>query len=102
MADCSCARWRRCGRWWRAKPLAEIVPELPPAVDDLVLIKQYASAFFGTSLAAMLTAQRIDTLVITGCSHQRMRARTAVDAMQARLPAGGGARMRRRSAQRAA
>src|SRR5881409_707180 len=48
--------------------LADIVPELPPGPEDVVLIKQYASSFFGTSLAAMLTARSIDTLVITGCS----------------------------------
>jgi len=63
-------------------PLADIVPELPPAADDLVLIKQYASAFFGTSLAATLTAWGIDTLIITGCSTSGCVRATAVDAMQ--------------------
>lgn len=63
-------------------PLADIVPELPPNADDLVLIKQYASAFFGTSLAATLTAWGIDTLVITGCSTSGCVRATAVDAMQ--------------------
>jgi len=69
-------------RMVEGEPLAEIVPELPPAPDDVVLIKQYASAFFGTSLAAMLTARRIDTLVITGCSTSGCVRATAVDAMQ--------------------
>ena len=63
-------------------PLAGIVPELPPGADDLVLIKQYASAFFGTSLAATLTAGGIDTLVIAGCSTSGCVRATAVDAMQ--------------------
>ena len=64
------------------EPLADIVPELPPGTDDVILIKQYASAFFGTSLAAMLTAQGADTLIITGCSTSGCVRATAVDAMQ--------------------
>jgi maleamate amidohydrolase len=63
-------------------PLADIAPELAAGPDDLVLIKQYASAFFGTSLAATLTAWGIDTLVVTGCSTSGCVRATAVDAMQ--------------------
>ena len=63
-------------------PLAELVPELPPAPGDLVIVKQYASAFFGTHLAATLTAAGIDTLVIAGCSTSGCIRATAVDAMQ--------------------
>jgi maleamate amidohydrolase len=62
--------------------LANIVPELPPGQRDLVLIKQYASAFFGTSLAATLAASGIDTLVIAGCSTSGCVRATAVDALQ--------------------
>ena len=64
------------------EPLADIVPELPPGPDDVILIKQYASAFFGTSLAAMLTARGADTLIVTGCSTSGCIRATAVDAMQ--------------------
>ncbi len=64
------------------EPLAEIVPELPPAENDVILIKQYASAFFGTSLAAMLTAQGVDTIILTGCSTSGCIRATAVDGMQ--------------------
>jgi len=64
------------------EPLAEIVPELPPGPDDVILVKQYASCFFGTSLAAMLTARGIDTLIISGCSTSGCVRATAVDAMQ--------------------
>ena len=63
-------------------PLAELVPELPPAAGDLVIVKQYASAFFGTHLAATLTAAGIDTLIIAGCSTSGCIRATAVDAMQ--------------------
>ena len=64
------------------EPLAEIVPELPPAATEVILNKQYASAFFGTSLAAMLTAQGVDTVIITGCSTSGCVRATAVDGMQ--------------------
>ncbi len=64
------------------EPLAEIVPALFPIENEIVLIKQYASAFFGTSLAAMLTAQGIDTLILTGCSTSGCIRATAVDGMQ--------------------
>lgn len=64
------------------EPLANIVPELPPGSQDVIINKQYASAFFGTSLAAMLTAQGIDTLIITGCSTSGCVRATAVDGMQ--------------------
>jgi maleamate amidohydrolase len=64
------------------EPLAEIVPELPPAADDIIIIKQYASAFFGTPLAAMLTALGVDTVIITGCSTSGCVRASAVDGMQ--------------------
>lgn len=64
------------------EPLAEIVPELPPAENDVILVKQYASAFFGTSLAAMLTTQGVDTIILTGCSTSGCVRATAVDGMQ--------------------
>ena len=36
---------------------------LEVAADELVISKQYPSAFFGTSLASTLTAMGIDTLI---------------------------------------
>ena len=64
------------------EPLADIVPELPPAPQDVIINKQYASAFFGTSLAPLLTSQRVDTLIVTGCSTSGCIRATAVDGMQ--------------------
>jgi maleamate amidohydrolase len=64
------------------EPLANIVPELPPAPQDVIINKQYASAFFGTSLAPLLTSQGVDTLVVTGCSTSGCIRATAVDGMQ--------------------
>lgn len=64
------------------EPLAEIVPELAPHPQDVVIVKQYASAFFGTSLASLLTAQGVDTIILTGCSTSGCVRATAVDGMQ--------------------
>ena len=63
-------------------PFAAFPPSLQPAAADVVVVKQYASAFFGTSLAAMLTASGIDTLLITGFSTSGCVRATALDALQ--------------------
>ena len=64
------------------EPLADIVPELPPGPDDVIINKQYASAFFGTPLAAMLTSLGVDTVILTGCSTSGCLRASAVDGMQ--------------------
>ncbi len=64
------------------EPLAEIVSDISPHESDIVIIKQYASAFFGTSLAATLTSMGIDTLILTGCSTSGCIRASAVDGMQ--------------------
>lgn len=58
------------------------VPDLEPAGDEVVVVKQYASAFFGTSLAATLTAAGVDTVVIGGVSTSGCVRASATDAMQ--------------------
>ncbi len=47
-----------------------------------IFIKKYASCFFGTDLSSRLQAQRIDTLVIAGCSTSGCVRATVVDAVQ--------------------
>lgn len=64
------------------EPLAEIVPQLTPIESDIIIVKQYASAFFGTSLAATLTSLGADTLILTGCSTSGCIRASAVDGMQ--------------------
>lgn len=64
------------------EPLGEIAPELTPRADELVIVKNYASCFFGTSLGATLTARGCDTLLIAGCSTSGCVRATAVDGMQ--------------------
>jgi maleamate amidohydrolase len=63
-------------------PLGAFPPSLQPADGELVISKQYASAFFGTPLASTLTANRIDTLLITGLSTSGCVRATALDALQ--------------------
>lgn len=57
-------------------------PSLQPQAFDVVVTKQYASAFFGTSLAATLRAMGVDTLFITGFSTSGCVRATALDALQ--------------------
>lgn len=64
------------------EPLAEIVPELTPHDDDTIIVKQYASAFFGTSLNATLTTLGVDTIILTGCSTSGCIRATSIDGMQ--------------------
>lgn len=63
-------------------PMADIVPELTPGASDIVINKQYASAFFGTSLAAMLNSHGVDTVILTGCSTSGCVRATAIDGVQ--------------------
>ena len=66
----------------RGNPLAAFGEGLEPAEGEVVVTKQYASAFFGTSLAPTLTAMGIDTLMIAGVSTSGCVRATAVDACQ--------------------
>jgi maleamate amidohydrolase len=63
-------------------PLGAFPPSLQPRDGERVISKQYASAFFGTSLALTLTAMRIDTLLITGVSTSGCVRASALDALQ--------------------
>ncbi|MGA3397825.1 MAG: isochorismatase family protein [Acetobacteraceae bacterium] len=64
------------------EPMAEIDPALTPRADDLVIVKNYPSAFFGTTLNSTLATLRIDTLVLAGCSTSGCVRATAVDGIQ--------------------
>lgn len=60
----------------------EIDKRLTPQTGEVVWTKQYASAFFGTSLASALSAQKVDTLIITGCTTSGCVRASAVDSCQ--------------------
>lgn len=66
----------------RDSPLAQIVDELAPGPGELVVEKKYASVFFGTHIAATLTAAGVDTLILVGCSTSGCIRASAVDGMQ--------------------
>ncbi len=55
---------------------------LEPRPDEIVVSKQYASAFFGTSLAATLRSLGVDTVIIGGFSTSGCVRATALDALQ--------------------
>jgi maleamate amidohydrolase len=54
---------------------------LEPRAGEIVLSKQYPSAFFGTSLASTLTARGIDQVILTGLSTSGCVRATCVDAV---------------------
>jgi len=62
-------------------PLGSWPADFAPGEDELVISKQYPSAFFGTSLAAMLTASKVDTLIITGLTTSGCVRATCIDAV---------------------
>lgn len=66
----------------RGSRLGEYCNGLEPRAGEWLLLKQYASAFFGTTLAPTLTAQGIDTVIITGVSTSGCVRATALDACQ--------------------
>jgi len=62
--------------------LAAFAEGLEPAAGETVITKQYASAFFGTSLSSTLTSLGVDTLLIAGVSTSGCVRASAVDACQ--------------------
>ena len=57
-------------------------PALVPRPGETVIVKQYASAFFGTSLASTLRVAGVDTILIAGVSTSGCIRATALDACQ--------------------
>ena len=66
----------------RRPEYASFATGVEPAPTETLITKQYASAFFGTSLASTLTALGVDTLLIGGVSTSGCVRATAVDACQ--------------------
>jgi maleamate amidohydrolase len=65
----------------KGSPMGDWAAGLQPRENELVVSKQYPSAFFGTSLASTLTAKGIDTLIITGLTTSGCIRASCVDAM---------------------
>lgn len=62
--------------------MARICDAVAPMPGEIVITKQYASAFFGTSLASTLVAAGVDTVIIAGCTTSGCIRASAVDAVQ--------------------
>jgi maleamate amidohydrolase len=83
---------RDAGRWPEKIPALEDLREGTPAVeidprferrpDEPVIAKKGASAFFGTNLSAVLTALRVDTVVLCGATTSGCVRATAIDLLQ--------------------
>jgi len=79
------------GRFFeKAKPLkafvkgqktAAFAEGLTPHDDEIVITKQYPSAFFGTSLSSTLTALGVDTVILTGLTTSGCIRASCVDSM---------------------
>lgn len=57
----------------------EVDPMLERRPDEVVIVKKYPSAFFGTDLLSRLNADRVDTIILTGCVTSGCVRATAVD-----------------------
>ena len=66
-------------------PAVEVDKRLDFGADDSLLVKKYASCFFGTDLLSRLLSRNVDTLIITGCTTSGCVRATAVDAVQTGL-----------------
>lgn len=65
----------------QGSPMGAWPAGLVPQADELIISKQYPSAFFGTSLASTLTARGIDSVLLTGLTTSGCVRATCVDAM---------------------
>jgi maleamate amidohydrolase len=61
--------------------LVDLDPRLNHSPEDLVIVKKYASGFFGTYLASTLTMKAVDTVVVTGCTTSGCVRATVMDAL---------------------
>lgn len=66
----------------RGGALGAFPDELRPNANELVLTKQYPSAFFGTDLAEKLKALDVDTVLVTGLTTSGCVRASALDALQ--------------------
>ena len=66
----------------RGSVMVDIDPLLKPQPNEIIIVKKFASAFFGTNLTSLLNSQGIDTLIITGCTTSGCIRATAIDTVQ--------------------
>jgi maleamate amidohydrolase len=79
---------RHAGRWREKHPRtleqpddAQVIPErIAPHEGDVVIRKTKPSVFHGTPLLSSLVDQRVDTVIVTGCTTSGCVRATVVDA----------------------
>lgn len=62
-------------------PMGDWAVGLEPSPDEIIVSKQYPSAFFGTSLSSTLTALGVDTVLLGGLSTSGCVRASCVDAV---------------------
>jgi maleamate amidohydrolase len=77
--------WPQKGPYLRTLVVGSELVKLDPRLDrrpsDLILVKKFASAFFGTHLAPTLAAKGVDTVIVTGCTTSGCVRASVVDAL---------------------
>ena len=63
-------------------PFGDFAPGLEPRPSEIVITKQYSSAYFGTNLASTLRAAGIDTVLLGGWSTSGCLRASALDTVQ--------------------
>lgn len=65
----------------KGNPMGAWPKGLEPYDDELVISKQYPSAFFGTSLASTLTSMGVDNVLLTGLTTSGCIRASCIDSM---------------------
>ena len=75
-------QWKGASTLKAGTPAVELDPRLGRRPEEPIIVKKYASAFFGTDLVSRLNARRLDTVIIVGCTTSGCVRASAVDAVQ--------------------
>lgn len=60
----------------------ELDPRIERRDDEQLIVKRFASAFFGTDLASRLVSEGVDTVIVVGCTTSGCIRASVVDAIQ--------------------
>ena len=63
-------------------PWSAIDARVAPCPGEPIVVKKFASAFFGTSTASIFTSHGVDTVIVTGSTTSGCVRASAVDALQ--------------------
>jgi maleamate amidohydrolase len=67
--------------WEVGNPMGAFTEKLAPEPGDIVVTKEFPSAFFGTNLADQLRALEVDTVLVAGLTTSGCVRATALDAL---------------------